>query len=73
MSGKLADVYGGKRTCLIGMTLNTLASLGACFTNSKEGLYVSRGVSGLGGSLSTVAGYREFMISAKRPNQNVQD
>lgn len=65
MSGKLADVYGGKRTCLVGMTLFTLASLGACFTTSKEGLYVTRGVSGLGSALATVAGYREFIDQRK--------
>jgi MFS family permease len=70
MSGKLADVYGGKRTCLVGMTLNTLASLGACFTTSKEGLYVTRGISGLGGSLSTVAGYRESLTSPERSEQD---
>lgn len=59
MSGKLADLYGGKRICMVGQVTFTLASLGACFVQSKETLFLVRGISGLGSALSTVAGFRE--------------
>ncbi|KAG7529043.1 hypothetical protein FFLO_05805 [Filobasidium floriforme] len=57
ISGTIADTYGGKPTCLAGMGLLTVASLGACFVRTKELLFFTRGVSGLGSALGTVAGY----------------
>jgi len=59
MSGKIADLYGGKRTCVVGMVIFVLPSLGACFASTKETLFLTRGISGLGSALATVAGYRE--------------
>jgi len=60
VGGRLADIFGGKRTCVTGMTIFVLASLGACFAQTKEALFATRGLSGLGSALATVAAFREL-------------
>ena len=60
VGGRLADIFGGKRTCVTGMTIFVLASLGACFAKTKEALFATRGLSGLGSALAMVAAFREF-------------
>lgn len=60
VGGRLADIFGGKRTCVTGMTIFVLASLGACCAKTKEALFATRGLSGLGSALAMVAAFREF-------------
>lgn len=52
--GKIADIYGRKKIFILGLILNTLASLFAGFVGSVEMLIVSRVVQGLAMSLFNV-------------------
>jgi MFS family permease len=73
IGGRLADIFGGKRTCVTGMTIFVLASLGACFAQTKEALFATRGLSGLGSALATVAAFREFLGVCKVPRLSRHD
>ncbi|KAG7562295.1 hypothetical protein FFLO_02283 [Filobasidium floriforme] len=57
VTGKLADIFGGKRMCLLGMAIFTSCSVASGFVKSMEPLFVCRGLSGLGSAMASTAGY----------------
>ena len=59
VTGKLADIFGGKRMCLLGMAIFTSCSVASGFVKSMEPLFVCRGLSGLGSAMASTAGYRK--------------
>src|SRR5215468_12575777 len=49
LAGRLGDLFGHRRLFLIGITVFTLASLGAGLATSQAVLITSRAVQGIGG------------------------
>src|SRR5512139_1168897 len=55
LGGRLGDLFGHRRMCLLGVAFFTVASLGCGLAQSREMLIVARAVQGIGGAVVTAA------------------
>lgn len=55
LGGRLGDLFGHRRLCLLGIAFFTLASLACGLAQSQEMLIIARAIQGIGGAVVTAA------------------